>query len=262
MGALDGIRVLVTRAAGQSSALTGALRAEGAESIEIPTIAIVPPRDGYAGLDHAIAHLKHFEWVAFTSANAVKSFCERCLYAGVHGAASGVKFAAVGTATGRALRDAGMVVSVEPERFVAEALVEAMGRVVEPGTTVLVPQSELAREVLVVGLQGFGADVTAVAAYGNEIPSETLPKLREVMSSQVLLPQVVTFTSSSSASNTKLLLDAAGVEMPTGVVLASIGPVTTQKMREIGWEPTVEARESTIAGLVAVLVGFYREKRG
>jgi uroporphyrinogen-III synthase len=59
-----------------------------------------------------------------------------------------------------------------------------------------------------------------------------------------------------------LLLDAAGVGLPAGVVLASIGPVTTQKMREIGWEPTVEARESTIAGLVREIVDFYREKRG
>ena len=259
--ALDGVRILVTRAAGQASALAVALGAEGAQTIEIPAIAIVAPRDGYAALDHAIQHLSHFEWVVFTSANAVKSFCERCLYAGVQPAGSAVEIVVVGSATAKAVREAGMRVSIEPERFTAEALVEAMAPVAADAR-VLIPQSEIARDVLSAGLIGLGAEVTIAAAYGNEIPVSSLRRLQEIMSVEMTRPQVVTFTSSSSASNTKMLLETAGVELGKGVVLASIGPVTSSKMRELGWEPTVEARAATVAGLVGAIVDFYGEKRG
>src|SRR5271156_105787 len=105
--ALAGKRILVTRARSQASQLTVALREAGAESIEIPAIAIVPPHS-YAHIDGALGALKEFDWLVFTSANAVRVFCERALYAGVHPATYGLQIACVGPSTADAVRDAGM----------------------------------------------------------------------------------------------------------------------------------------------------------
>jgi len=248
-GPLAGRRVLVTRAKGQASALVQALQAAGAETIEVPVIAIVPPRDGYASLDHAIGHLNHFDWVIFTSANAVRIFCERALYAGVHPAAQAGKVAVVGPATAEAVRDAGMKIALQPKRFVAEALLEAL-RPLMPGESVLLVRAEVARDVLPQGLREAGVEVTIADAYRNELPGDSAGLIREVFTSEVVQPQAIMFTSSSTARNIRTLLDAAGIKLGAGTVLASIGPITTATMRELGMEPTVEAKESTIPGLV------------
>ena len=252
---LAGKRVLVTRAKGQASRLVGALEAVGAQTIEIPAIAIVPP-SSYAALDGALAALKDFDWVIFTSANAVKVFCERALYAGVHPGTFGVKFAVIGASTGDAVRAAGMKVELMPPKFVAESLLHELRHQVAEEHVLLV-RAEVARDVLPDGLRAAGAHLVVADAYRNELPEGSGAKLREIMASEATIPQVITFTSSSTARNIQTLLDAAGVKLPAGVVLASIGPVTSATMRELGMEPTVEAKDATIAGLVAALVEHY-----
>jgi len=252
---LQGKRVLVTRAQGQASQLAAALLHAGAEPIEIPAIAIVPP-SSYAALDGALAALKDIDWLIFTSANAVKVFCERALYAGVHPAAFALKIAVIGTATADAVRDAGMKVALIPPKFVAESLLEEMQPLVADEHVLLV-RAQVARDVLPDGLRAAGAHLMVADAYRNELPASSGAKLRELMASEETMPQAITFTSSSTARNVRTLLDAAGVKLPPGIVLASIGPVTSATMRQLGMTPTVEAKEATIAGLVQALVKHF-----
>jgi uroporphyrinogen-III synthase len=252
---LAGKRVLVTRAREQASQLSIALRAAGAEPIEVPAIAIAPPHS-YAHIDGAIASLKEFDWLVFTSANAVRVFCERALYAGVHPAASTIKIAVIGPATAEAVLEAGMHIALVPQKYVAEWLLKAL-RPVVGGERVLLVRAEVARDVLPSGLWAAGAEVTVADAYRNQLPEGSVAKLKQYFSDETLIPQVVTFTSSSTARNAHALLLAAGVILPPETVLASIGPVTSATMEELGWEPTVEARESTIAGLVKALEEYY-----
>jgi uroporphyrinogen-III synthase len=248
---LAGKRVLVTRAREQASQLAAALRAAGAEPIEVPAIAIVPPRS-YAHIDGAIGALKDFDWLVFTSANAVRVFCERALYAGVHPAAAGLQIAVVGPATAEAVIEAGLKVALVPPKYVAESLLEAL-RPLVGGESVLLVRAEVARDVLPSGLRAAGAEVTVADAYRNELPAGSVAKLKEVFTMEALIPHAITFTSSSTARNAHALLLAADVIVPPETVLASIGPVTSATMRELGFVPTVEAKESTIASLVEVL---------
>jgi len=252
---LAGKRVLVTRARAQASQLAAALRAAGAEPIEIPAIAIVPPHS-YAHIDAAIGALKDFDWLIFTSANAVQVFCERALYAGVHPATYGLKLAAVGPATAAAVRDAGMKVALVPQKFVAESLLAEL-RPLVGGESVLLVRAEVARDVLPHGLREAGAEVTVADAYRNELPAGSVSRLRELFGDNKLIPHAITFTSSSTARNAHTLLLAADVIVPAETVLASIGPVTSATMRELGWTPTVEATEATIPGLVMALEEYY-----
>jgi len=253
---LDGRRVLVTRARGQASKLVDALQAAGAQTIEIPAIAIVPP-SSYAALDGALASLKDIDWLIFTSANAVKVFCERALYAGVHPAATTVKIAVIGTATADAVTDAGMKVELVPPKFVAESLLHEL-RYLVADEHVLLVRAQVARDVLPDGLRAAGAHVIVADAYRNELPAGSGDRLREIMADEAMIPQVITFTSSSTARNVRTLLDAAGVTLPVGIVLASIGPVTSATMRELGMVPTVEAKEASVQGLVSEVVRFFK----
>jgi uroporphyrinogen-III synthase len=253
--ALTGKRVLVTRAREQASQLAEALRAAGAEPVEIPAIAIAPPHS-YAHIDGAISSLKEFDWVVFTSANAVRVFCERALYAGVHPAAAGLQIAVIGPATASAVKEAGMKVALVAPKFVAESLLQEL-RLLVGGESVLLVRAEVARDVLPNGLRAAGAEVTVADAYRNELPAGSVAKLKQYFSEKSLIPHAITFTSSSTARNAHALLLAAGVILPPETVLASIGPVTSATMRELGWTATVEAKEATIASLVAALEEYF-----
>ena len=252
---LAGKRILVTRARSQASQLAAALRDAGAEPIEIPAISIVPPRS-YDALDMAINSLRHMDWLIFTSANAVRVFCERALYAGVHPATFGLQIAVVGPATAEAVRDAGLKVALMPRKFVAESLLTEL-RPLVGGERVLLVRAEVARDVLPHGLREAGAEVTVADAYKNELPAGSVTRLRELFGDKSLIPHAITFTSSSTARNAHTLLLAAGVIVPQETVLASIGPVTSATMRELGWVPTVEATEATIPGLVTALEKWF-----
>jgi uroporphyrinogen-III synthase len=253
------VRVLVTRAAGQASALAELLVERGFEPVMVPAIEIVAP-ESWCGLDAALTTLRAYDWVVFTSANAVRAFAERAKVLGL--GANPRRVAVVGPATARAVEEVlGCEVDLMPGEFVAEALGEALvhalnesrGSFASVGhpASVLVVRAAVARDVLLEMLAAAGARVTVAEAYRNVIPGGSASALRRSFEEGGV--DAITFTSGSTAVNLRGLLDAAGVEVPKGVVLASIGPVTSKAMREVGLEASVEAPESTIAGLVAGL---------
>lgn len=242
--------VVVTRPAHQSDVLTGALEARGARVVAVPTITIAPPRDKGALMRAAAKRLASFDWVVFTSENAVERFVSEIRDPSSFAA---VRVAAIGEGTAHALAARGIRVDLVPERFVAESLVEAFPAPEGEGT-VLLPRAAVARDVLSDGLRALGWDVEIVAAY------ETRPaRLDSDLIDRVRRSDAITFTSSSTVSG--FLSNAGTADLP-GVV-ASIGPVTSATARAAGIDVTVEATVHSSPGLAEALAEFAaRHRRG
>jgi uroporphyrinogen-III synthase len=249
LSSLAGRRILVTRSRSQGSELAARLEELGAETILIPTIEIVPPEDD-GPLRAALGRLGEFDWMVLTSANAVEALTR---YGAV--APAGLKIAAIGPATAKALEKAGFRVELMPEQYVAESLAEALLPVTQ-GARVLLVRAAVAREVLPETLRAGGARVTEVEAYRSVVPVGSVAALREVLAGYGL--DAVTFTSASTAQNLVELLRAGGLTLPDGVVRASIGPVTSRALAELGMSATVEAKEATIPALVTALQDWFK----
>jgi uroporphyrinogen III methyltransferase/synthase len=239
---LFGRRIVVTRAREQASDLVHRLHDLGAEAVELPSIEVTDPADGGAALRAAADAVASYDWVVFTSANAVAQFVPLLRDARAFGAAN---VAAIGPGTAERLYDANIAADLVPERFVAEALLDAFPA--GPGR-VLLPRAAVARDVLPDGLRAKGWVVDVVEAYRTR---QTIPlpsKLEAVRAADA-----ITFTSSSTVTN---YLEAAGTEAVPPVV-ACIGPVTAETARAAGLDVTIEAEVHTIPGLVDALVRWF-----
>lgn len=241
-----GKRVLVTRAAHQASALGDALAARGLTIVAIPAIALEPPSDGYATLHRELERLEDYDWLLFTSANAVEVFAREREELGMEEVPC--RIASIGAATTRALRNAGLRVDLQPETAVAEAFARAL-RPHARGKRMLLIRAEVARDVLEQAMQAAGADLVIVPAYRTVVPLESIEALRRE------LPHLdaITFTSSSSVRNLMELCDAAELSIPPATILASIGPITSQTLRECGYEPAVESPTAEVEVLASTL---------
>lgn len=241
-GPLSGWRVIVTRSRAQSSSLVDRLVEAGAFALEVPVIEIADPRDEGAALQRALSHIEEFEWVVFSSVNAVES-CWR--YVGDRRALAGAKVAVIGAATAAALADHGVAADLVPERFVAESLVEAFPRPARPDAgTVLLPCAADARDVLAEGLCGKGWRVEVVEAYRKLRPALDGVDLRAVDGADA-----VTFTSPSTVTGYLELVGAGRVP----AVVACIGPVTASAAMKAGLTVDIVAGVHTADGLVEAL---------
>ncbi len=245
---LHGKRIVVTRARSQAASLSGLLSSEGATVWEMPAtrIEVMDP----AQLRAALARLSEYGWVLFTSQNAVQIFWD-VLRAESRDARAlaGVKIAAVGPATAAALLDRGLAVDVSPDRFVAEALLDAMrGRRDVRGVRMLYPAAQGARETLQDGLEELGAVVDRIVLYRSAPDGTGAAELRTRLLDGGA--DLVTFTSASAV---KAFVDAVGDDAAHLAPAASIGPVTSDAARAAGLTVAVEAFESTISGLVEAI---------
>ena len=257
--ALTGRRILVTRAPGQASQLAERLSALGATPVLIPTIEIAPPAS-FAALDAALAALSSFDLVAFTSANAVEAFRERAQLLGV--APAPRRLAVVGPATARAVAAIGLDADVVPPVFTAESLAQTIIQTLlpeVPGARILLLLAEQAPAKLASALAVAGARVTVAAAYRNRVPEGSLAAVAALFAEPAKVPDAVTFTSASTAGNLIALLQAAGLALPASVVRASIGPVTSRALADLGLPPHLEAVEPTIAALADALVAYFQK---
>jgi uroporphyrinogen-III synthase len=244
-----GVRVLVGRARGQAKILSTLLSDFGATVFEIPFIEIRAPRS-WRELDRSIRNLRSYDWIILTSVNGVQALFSRLEKLGMmNGEFRNSKVAAIGPATKRAVEKRGVRVAVTPPEYVAEAVVESLRHEVS-GKRILLVRAKVARDLIPLELQKAGAKVDVVAAYETVLPAGSRAKLRELLRDPARRPHVVTFTSSSTVRNfTKL---AQGLSL-NGIRFASIGPVTSATMRELGLFPHAEAREYTMAGLVGAI---------
>jgi uroporphyrinogen-III synthase len=251
-------RILITRTRQQASDLALQLEALGAEIHLIPTIELAPPTS-FAALDDALATLSSFDWLLFTSANAVRIFHER-IQARAQLPTQPETFpriAAIGPATAKAVESIGQRVDLLPPAFVAESLAEALLPHAANARFLLV-RAEEARDVLPNALTAAGAHLTIASAYRNLTPPDAIPALQRLLGSGAP-PDCITFTSSSTARNLLALLETAVLTLPPHIALASIGPITSATLRELGYTPTLEAAEPTIPALIAAIAAFLQQ---
>jgi len=246
---LDHVRILITRTRSQASELAAQLEALGAETILIPTIELAPP-SSYCVLDAALASLRSFDWLLFTSANAVDCFIERARQQGI--TPNPKRIAAIGPATAKAVERHNLTVDLIPPIYIAESLAEALIPEAS-GKNFLLVRAEEARDILPDTLATAGATVTIAPAYRNQTPPDAIPALHRIFATPETHPHVITFTSSSTARNLLTLLETANLKLPLEVILASIGPITSETLRDLGHAPTLEAGEPTVASLTEAL---------
>jgi uroporphyrinogen-III synthase len=270
-------RILITRTRHQASDLAAQLKALGATPILIPTIEIIPP-ETYAPLDTALAQLDTYDWLLFTSANAVEVFHQR--YSGpqnrvphlrVEDAKVGnrasdpssssqpqnpppklPRIAVIGPATARTVQGIGLTVALVPPQYIAESLAEALTPHA-PNSRMLLIRAAQARDILPEALTAAGATVTIAEAYRNQLPPDSIPALQALFATPDTYPDAITFTSASTARNLIALLEAACLTLPPTIILASIGPITSQTLRDLGHPPHIEAPEPTIPALIQTL---------
>jgi uroporphyrinogen-III synthase len=246
-------RILITRTRPQASDLATQLEALGAIPILIPTIEIAPPTS-FAALDAALTCLGTYDWLLFTSANAVDAFHRRAQF--LHLTQLPRHIAVIGPATLSAANAIGLTVDLIPPRYLGESLAEALLSEA-PGKSFLLVRAAEARDTIPETLTAVGATVTIAEAYRNQLPPDSIPAIQHLFSAPERYPDAITFTSASTARNLCALLEAANLTLPPKITLASIGPITSEALRDLGHEPSIEAPEPTIPALVASLEAHF-----
>lgn len=252
---LFGKRVVVTRAAEQAGALRDRLQELGAEVFVQPALRISPP-ESWAPLDEAIRQLGHCRWVAFSSANGVRMFCDRLQALGLDGRQlAGVRLAAIGPGTAAELARYHLRADVQPDEHRAEALASAILAAGPPGRVLLVRASR-GRETLAEELRRGGADVQQVVAYrSDDVPSAD-PEIASLVDEGKI--DWLTVTSSAIAHSVVRLFGPALAQ----IRLASISPITSQTLRELGHSPTAEATVYTLDGVVDAILAVEQAGEG
>ena len=242
---LFGRTVVVTRARKQAGRLAAMLRGQGAEVIEMPVIESETIEASDPRIEEPFRQLREdaYDLVCFTSPNGVSAFFELIAGAGLDARVlAGATVAAIGPGTARALRPRGIEADLVPDRAVAEGLLERLESEALEGKRVLIPRAETARDVLPDGLESRGAEVTIMPLY-RTVPVQPDESVIKAAASA----DAITFTSASTVSS---LLAAVPGGLP-GPVNVSMGPITSEALREAGLEVAIEAGSGSLEGLVS-----------
>jgi uroporphyrinogen III methyltransferase/synthase len=250
---LFGKKIVITRARAQASGLISKLTKLGAHCLEIPTIQIIPPKD-IAPLKKAINNLKNYDWLIFTSVNGVKFFFDTLFDMGKDVRSLGhLKLACIGPVTKERLADYGIICDILPKTFQAESVVDAFAETNIQGKKILLPRAKVARSILPEELTKMGAILDEVTAYETILSTQGQETLISMLTDREV--DAVTFTSSSTVSNFMSLLESRDAKaLLQDVIVASIGPITSNTIRSFGIEPDIEADPYTIPGLVDALL--------
>ena len=259
---LFGRRIVVTRAREQARELAEMLEERGAEVIQTPTISIAPPDDTEA-LERACAGAGEYDWIVFTSTNAVDAFFGRLLQRGDVRDLKGVRLCAIGPATAQHITRYGLRADLVPDEARADNVFEVL-KAAGPlkGQRFLLPRADIAREGLPDQLRDAGADVNEVVAYRNILAGG--PRDAESDIYRMLLDRrvdAVTFTSASTVRNfARLLGEEQAADLLNTTVVAAIGPVTAEAAQQLGIRTTVMPTTYTIPDLVDALVEHFSTK--
>jgi uroporphyrinogen III methyltransferase/synthase len=254
---LFGKRVLITRSREQSRRMADLITDEGGDPVLFPTITIEPPAD-FGPLDDSIRRIGTFDWVIFTSVNGVERFFERLLdlQEDVR-ATAGPRIAAIGPVTAASLGSRGLKVDLLATEFKAEGLLAKLSQEEVAGKRFLIPRAEKARQILPEGIMKLGGEVEVVSAYRTGLPDDSdVKKVRDLLEEKRI--DAITFTSSSTVSHFVQILGKTDLQtLLEGVVLASIGPITSRTIAENGLIVHVEASEYTVDGLLLALAQHF-----
>ncbi len=262
---LAGRTVVVTRAASQAGEFVAELESYGAKVIICPTIEIAEP-ESYERLDEAIEHLYGYDWLIFTSANAIEYFLRRLNARGVRvEELDEIKVCAIGQASADKLRDAHVHVDVIPSQSKAEGVFAALSEYVGGakqlhGLNILLPRAAIGRDYLPKALEEAGARVDVVTAYRTVVP-ENLDRGR-LTAMLAGSADCIAFTSSSTVKNLALLFDTHDLSnVLSGVTIACIGDVTAATAAEYGLHVEIQPTQFTVNDLAKTIASYYAKEK-
>lgn len=245
---LFGCRVLVTRPRDQAAELIEPLQELGADVLIQPAIQIAPPA-GWTKVDAALEDLERYDWLVFSSSNGVRYLLDRlCDQKGDLRKLGRIKLAAIGPGTAEELARYRLKADLMPDEYRAEALAAALTRDAA-GRRFLLARASRGREVLATTLAAAGAIVDQVVVYTNTDVEQAAPQVAKALANGGI--DWITVSSSTMARSLARLFG----EHLRQAKLASISPVTSATLRELGYEPAAEARQYTMGGLVKAILG-------
>jgi uroporphyrinogen-III synthase len=252
---LEGKRVVVTRSIEQARDLMARLQNMGAVVLLFPAVSFSEPADT-AGLDRVIRSLAEFDWILFTSANAVRFFAGRCRKLGVEPNQEGNYLcAAVGPATASAVAAEGFSVDHVAQEFLGSALARELSASLA-GKKIVLPRSERARPDLPDALKAFGAEVTEVVAYHTGGVGVIDPGVMQAMRAAEV--DVISFFSPSAIENMRADLGEEVLSrLGTKAALAAVGPVTAAALRNAGLPVAIEAPLATAESMAAAIANYF-----
>jgi uroporphyrinogen-III synthase len=242
------MKILITRPRAQADEFAEKLQSAGFEPIFFPVIEIRSIEDNVA-LDRALEKLNCYEWIVFTSVNAVEIVALSGALAQSK-RSEGVKVAAIGPKTAEALQAHGVIPDFVPEEYVAEAILPGLGDL--RGKWVLLPRAEIARKALPEAIFHSGGVPHEISVY-KTLPAQPDPEGLAVLKSGV---DIITFTSPSTVQNFVAIVRQNGLDplqLPNHPVFACIGPITEQAAKEEGLVNLVMAKEYTTEGLTELI---------
>ncbi|MBZ5696244.1 MAG: uroporphyrinogen-III synthase [Acidobacteriia bacterium] len=255
---LVGKRIVVTRAAEQAPELVRALESLGAQVLLLPLVTFTPPED-WRPVDSALERIATFDWVLFTSQNAVRFFAGRA--AQLHrekGWPRPPKIAAVGPATASAAEREGFQVDHTAQEHSGEGLSRELSASLA-GRSVLLPRSDRADSRLPDALLKIGAQVTEVIAYRTAPPNSLDSKIVSALAAGSV--DAIVFASPSAFHNVAGLLGAGGMKkLSESAQFAAIGPTTASAIRAGGAHVEIEAEESSAAGLADAIAKHFQQR--
>lgn len=252
---LSGKRIVVTRAIEQARGLKDRLEQMGAVVLLFPSVSFSEPADT-AELDRAVRVLESFDWILFTSANAVRFFAKRCRKLGVaSGESEKPLCAAVGPATASAAAAEGFKITFVAKEFLGTALARELGESLA-GKRVLLPRSERAGRDLPEALKAVGAEVAEVMTYHTGGIGAVEPAVMEAVREARV--DVVSFFSPSAVENLRGELGAEILSrLAANAALAAVGPVTAAALRTAGLPVAIEAPEATSESMAAAILKYF-----
>jgi uroporphyrinogen III methyltransferase/synthase len=259
---LAGKRVVVTRAPEQAAEFVAQLESYGAEVLLLPSIRIAPP-ENLAALDRAVVELESFDWVIFTSRNAVKFFASRFPLVGItrermNQLTLAPKVAVIGASTHNEALSIGFLPDVEAHESRSEVLAAELSDQLR-GKRVLLPRGDRADSSLPRALEAAGANVVEVIAYRTIRPESFDPAVVEAIRAGEV--DAITLFSPSACET---LLAEIGLETlsrhSSKIRIASIGPTTSNAVREGGLPVAIESPSASSAALCAVIAEFFRNR--
>ena len=251
---LEGKRVVITRAAAQARKLVEALENAGASAILAPAIRIAPPEQ-YEALDAALSGLQEFDWILFTSRNAVKAVRDRAAELRIQISPDQSKVGVVGPATGEEAQDAGFRVTHTASRAIGKALVDDLAAEL-CGKRVFLPRSDRADPELRRALEACGAEVSEVIVYRTLLAEAPADSGRmEIISADA----VVFFSPSAVTGFLEMFGDAARDSLTKSGVAVALGPVTHATLQNAGIERIILAEDAAVAGIVRALAHFFEQ---
>jgi uroporphyrinogen III methyltransferase/synthase len=258
---LAGKRVVITRARAQAASLARRIEELGGSVVEFPTIEIRPP-ESFTAFDAAVRNVENYDWLIFTSVNAVEPFFARLRINDKSTASiARVNVGAIGPETAKRLEEFEVHAGLVPERYQAEGILDAVATETMRGKKVLIPRAAEAREILPQTLRGWGASVDVVVAYRTVLPEIDVAPLAKLFSERRI--DVVTFTSSSTVRNfTRLFGDKKLSEIIAGSAIACIGPITAHTAELLGGRADIVAEEYTIPGMLSAIVEHFEARPG